>query len=313
MSSRASSGSWLIGSMALGTNITVPEPQRHIIGAAPDLSSIQSLLTPRARACAFALACASRCRRSRTPGAAVRLPLWPASMSGPGLAIFEADHSSSPLSLLKIAAAFLSAPAAPPPRPGPRPCAAPRARVLSCAGGRAWSAAGWLVPPRARPPAAWRFRATAATAAGTRRARDPSALRGLFHGGGGDHGIQPSHRCPGPLASGPGQRVPAPTLPRIHSHTDLSRHHFQRLLHHPTDVSGIADVDAELCQTGYVVCGRAQIGLRHGPSRPPAPVVTISTGDVLKRSSGQDHSNALRIMPCAICRRTFSSAFNPRM
>jgi hypothetical protein len=49
-------------------------------------------------------------------------------VSGKRAAIFEADHSSSPL--LKVAATFLTAPAGLPSRPGRDPCAASRVRVF---------------------------------------------------------------------------------------------------------------------------------------------------------------------------------------
>jgi hypothetical protein len=45
---------------------------------------------------------------------------------GPSLAIFEADHSSSHLSVLKIDPSFLKVPAVRLPRPAPSPCAAVR-------------------------------------------------------------------------------------------------------------------------------------------------------------------------------------------
>src|SRR5206468_281490 len=55
----------------------------------------------------------------------------------------------------------------------------------------------------------------------------PSTLARLIQSGRGHHGLQAGRRCPGPLASGPGQRLTAPALQRPHSDSHLTRHLFQ--------------------------------------------------------------------------------------
>src|SRR6266850_1323952 len=56
----------------------------------------------------------------------------------------------------------------------------------------------------------------------------PCAPGSLIHRSGRQHGVESGRRCPGPLASGPGQRITAPALQRPHSHANLTCNVFQR-------------------------------------------------------------------------------------
>ncbi len=71
--------------------------------------------------------------------------------------------------------------------------------------------------PAAKPPAA----AGTPRGRGTRRSCRPRPSRPW------SIRVQSGRRCPGPLASGPGQRIAAPALQRSRSNPDLTRHVFQ--------------------------------------------------------------------------------------